>query len=74
MVNPLHLASIYTSFLNEGNIIRPYLQYSDNPAGKIWIKEAFSSETVSQVMEGLTGVVNDPNGTGYAAHRDDSGT
>ena len=71
LVNPLHLASIYTSFLNEGNIIRPYLQYSDNPAGKIWIKEAFSSETVSQVMEGLTGVVNDPNGTGYAAHRDD---
>lgn len=71
LVNPLHLASIYTSFLNEGNIIQPYLQYSDNPAGKIWIKEAFSSETVSQVMEGLTGVVNDPNGTVYAAHRDD---
>lgn len=71
LVNPLHLASIYTSFLNEGNIIQPYLQYSDNPAGKIWIKEAFSSETVSQVMEGLTGVFNDPNGTGYAAHRDD---
>ena len=71
LVNPLHLASIYTSFLNEGNIIQPYLQYSDNPAGRIWIKEAFSSETVSQVMEGLTGVVNDPNGTGYAAHRDD---
>ena len=71
LVNPLHLASIYTSFLNEGNIIQPYLQYSDNPAGKIWIEEAFSSETVSQVMEGLTGVVNDPNGTGYAAHRDD---
>ena len=22
-------------------------------------------------MEGLIGVVNDPNGTGYAAHRDD---
>ena len=71
LVNPLHLASIYTSFLNDGNIIQPYLQYSDNPAGKIWVKEAFSSETVSQVMEGLTGVVNDPNGTGYAAHRDD---
>ena len=71
LVNPLHLASIYTSFLNEGNIIQPYLQYSDNPAGKIWIEEAFSSETVSQVMEGLTGVVNDPNGTGYAVYLHD---
>ena len=71
LVNPLHLASIYTSFLNDGNILQPYLQYSENPAGKIWVNEAFSSETVSQVMDGLTGVVNDPNGTGYAAHRDD---
>ncbi len=71
LVNPLHLASIYTSFLNDGNIIQPYLQYSDNPVGKIWIKEAFSSETVSQVMDGLIGVINDPNGTGYGAHRDD---
>lgn len=71
LVNPLHLASIYTSFLNDGNIIQPYLQYSENPAGKIWINGAFSSETVSQVMEGLTGVVNDPNGTGYATRRDD---
>ena len=60
LVNPLHLASIYTSFLNDGNIIQPYLQYSDNPAGRIWIRKHFRQKTVSQVMEGLTGVVNDP--------------
>lgn len=71
LVNPLHLACIYTSFLNDGNILQPYLRYSENQAGKIWIKDAFSSETVSRVMEGLTGVVNDPNGTGYQARRDD---
>lgn len=71
LINPLHLACIYTSFLNDGNIVQPYLRYSDNPAGKIWIREAFPLETVSQVMDGLTGVINDPNGTGYAAHRDD---
>ena len=71
LVNPLHLASIYTSFLNDGNIIQPYLKYSEKSAGKIWIEEAYSAETVSQIMEGLSGVVNDPNGTGYAAHRDD---
>lgn len=32
LVNPLHLASIYTSFLNDGNIIQPHLQYRENPA------------------------------------------
>lgn len=71
LVNPLHLASIYTLFLNDGNILQPYLRYRENPAGSIWLEEAFPPETVSQVMEGLTGVVNDPNGTGYGAHRDD---
>lgn len=71
LVNPLHLASIYTSFLNNGNMIQPYLQYNANPTGKTWIEGAFSADTVAQVMEGLTGVINDPNGTGYAAHRDD---
>ena len=29
LVNPLHLASIYTSFLNEGNMIKPYLKYKE---------------------------------------------
>lgn len=71
LVNPLHLASIYTLFLNDGNILQPYLRYRENPAGTIWLEEAFPPETVSQVMEGLTRVVNDPNGTGYGAHRDD---
>lgn len=71
LVNPLHLAAIYTSFLNDGNMIRPYVRYREDPSGEVWIRKAFSSDVVSQVMEGLTGVVNDPNGTGYAAHRDD---
>ncbi len=71
LVNPLHLASIYTAFLNEGNIIKPYLQYKEEAAGEIWITGAFSPATVDEVMEGLQGVINHPDGTGYAAHRED---
>ena len=71
LVNPLHLASVYTAFLNDGSIIRPSLQYHENPEGKIWIEDAYSPETVSQVMEGLKGVINNPDGTGYGAHRED---
>ena len=26
LVNPVHLASIYTAFLNEGNMIKPFLR------------------------------------------------
>lgn len=71
LVNPLHLASIYTAFLNDGNIIKPYLRYQEDAKGKIWIPDAFTKEGVTEIMEGLKGVINDPNGTGYAAHRED---
>lgn len=30
LMNPLHLATIYTAFLNEGNIVKPYLQYQES--------------------------------------------
>ena len=71
MVNPLHLASIYTAFLNDGNILQPYLGYQEEKKGKIWIRNAFAKENIEAVMEGVKGVVSDPNGTGYAAHRVD---
>ncbi len=71
LVNPLHLASIYTAFLNDGNMIKPYLQYRENAAGEVWINGAFTAENVREVMEGAKAVINDPNGTGHAAYRED---
>ena len=40
-------------------------------SGEIWIKDAFSPQIVLEVMEGLEGVVNNPEGTGYGACRED---
>ncbi len=71
LVNPLHLASIYTSFVNNGDVIKPYLRYQEDAQGEVWISQAFDPDIAVQVTEGMRGVVNDPNGTGYAAHRDD---
>ena len=71
LVNPLHMACIYSAFLNEGNIIKPYLVYQKEVTAEYWIAEAFSEETANRVLEGTKKVVNDSNGTGYAAHRDD---
>ena len=70
LVNPLHLACIYSAFCNEGNIIKPYLVYQNEVSAEYWISGAFSSETASRVLEGTKKVVNDSHGTGYAAHRD----
>ena len=71
LVNPLHLACIYSAFCNDGNIIKPYLVYQKEAMAEYWIAEAFTEETVNRVLEGTKKVVNDPDGTGYAAHRDD---
>ena len=71
LVNPLHMACIYSAFCNEGNVIKPYLVYQNEAIAEYWIPGAFSNETASRVLEGTKKVVNDSNGTGYAAHRDD---
>lgn len=71
LINPLHLATLYTSILNDGNVIRPYLTYSETPKSEVWISQAFSSDAASRVKTALEKVVNTPEGTGYGAHRED---
>lgn len=71
LVNPLHMACIYSAFCNQGNMIKPYLVYEQDAGAAYWIPKAFSKEVATRVLEGTKKVVNDPNGTGYAAHRDD---
>ena len=48
LVNPLHLACIYSAFCNKGNMIKPYLVYQNKISAKYWISEAFSKETANQ--------------------------
>ena len=71
LVNPLHLACIYTSFCNQGNMIKPYLLYQEDAKANHWISGAFSQEVAKRVLDGITKVVNQPHGTGYAIHRKD---
>ena len=52
-------------------MIKPYLVYQEDSQAQWWIPEAFSKETAERVLEGMKKVVNSPEGTGYAAHRED---
>lgn len=71
LINPLHLACIYTAFCNKGNVIRPYLLYQEQAHAEYWMPGAFSADVAGRVLEGIKKVVNDPHGTGYGAHRED---
>ncbi len=71
LINPLHMACIYSAFCNEGNIIKPYLLSSQGKSGQYWIPNVFSATTAGIVLEGMKKVVNDSGATGYSAHRED---
>lgn len=71
LVNPLHLACLYSAFCNEGNVVAPYLLYRQEAGTAYWISEAFSEETAGQVLNAMKKVVNSAEGTGYNAHRED---
>lgn len=71
LVNPLHMACLYTAFCNEGNVLKPRLVFKEDAAAEYWIPDAFTGETAGRVLEALKKVVNDSVGTGYAAHMED---
>lgn len=71
LVNPLHLACLYSAFHNDGDVIKPYLLKTENAETEYWMEDAFSADSANQVLEALKKVVNDENGTGYAARRGD---
>ena len=62
LVNPIHMASIYSAFANEGNMVKPYIEYND---GKTTIlkENVFTKESANTVKNDLIQVVENPEGT-----------
>lgn len=68
LVNPVHLASIYTLFENEGSILTPYVEYKEKPESKVWKSNVVSKEAANTVLQDLVQVVENQNGTGHQAY------
>lgn len=65
LVNPLHMASVYSAFVNNGDMIKPRIEY--NKTNEYWIKDAFSEDTAKTIRDDLVQVVENSGGTGHAA-------
>lgn len=65
LVNPIHMASIYSSFINDGNMIKPYIEYKENKSAEYLVENAFSKEAANEIKEDLIQVVENPYGTGH---------
>jgi len=53
LINPVHLAVIYTAFVNEGNILEPRLIYNRPYTPQLWRPNAFTPETARIVLDSL---------------------
>lgn len=70
LVNPLHLLSMYSMFVNEGNMIAPTLLPKEDAEALYWKKQVISAETAELVKQDLIPVIEDPTGTGASAKID----
>lgn len=60
LVNPIHMASIYSAFANNGKMVKPYLEYSN---GKVDYEDVFSEESANIVKNALIQVVESGTAT-----------
>ncbi|TYR82227.1 penicillin-binding transpeptidase domain-containing protein [Priestia megaterium] len=67
LVNPLHLASIYSSIVNEGHLVKPKLIMSENDTESVWKQSVMKKETAMLIRDGLIGVIEEPSGTAKEA-------
>lgn len=63
LVNPIHMASIYSSFANSGNMVKPYIEYNEDIKTTYLKGNAFSKDTADEIRQDLIQVVENPEGT-----------
>ena len=58
------MASIYSAFSNNGNMIKPYIEYNDGKSE--YVKEnVFSQDVANTIKDDLIQVVENPEGTAH---------
>lgn len=67
LVNPIHMASIYSAFVNNGNMIKPTIIYEEDKKVEYLKENAISQEAANTIKEDLIQVVESPNGTAHDA-------
>lgn len=63
LVNPIHMAAIYSAFANNGNMVKPYIEYKEDEKVNIWKENVFSEETSNIVKDTMIQVVENKEGS-----------
>lgn len=65
LMNPLHLSLIYSSLVNDGNIMKPLLEV--NEENEVWKENVMTDKNRNIILNSLINVIEDKNGTGNKA-------
>ena len=57
LINPIHMASIYSGFYNNGDMIKPYIEYKEDKTPEYLVENAFSEEAANTIKQDLIQVV-----------------
>jgi penicillin-binding protein 3 len=66
LMSPLHVALVYSSIVNDGNIMTPILELKEENH-KVWKKNVISKENAKILLNSLTEVIENKSGTGHDA-------
>ena len=64
LVNPLHMALMYSAFYSGGDMVKPKLLYEGTPVREVWKEDVFTQDVANRVLEAMKGVIADPTATG----------
>ncbi len=64
LINPIHMASIYSAFANSGNMVKPYIEYNEGKT-EYYKENAFTQEAAETVKNDLIQIVENPAGTAH---------
>lgn len=67
LISPLHLALLYTPFVNEGSIPKPTLLLEESN-GELWKENVIELENANYILDALKDVIQTPRGTGRNAN------
>ena len=57
LINPIHMASIYSGFYNNGDMIKPYIEYKEDKTPEYLVENAFSEDAANTIKQDLIQVV-----------------
>ncbi len=66
LVNPIHMASIYSAFVNDGNMIKPYIEKNENAQTQYLVEGAFTKEAANIIKDDMIQVIENQEGTAKA--------